>query len=238
MPKPWKRLLFGSILVASLAYGVARGTEKPDSTAPSLAVAEAELQVKDPDAAIKIVQVITANDPNNARAWRTLGAAWKEKRDWDQAARAYEKALAFDPGSVMTLYHLGAISALKGDKEKAFEWLGQAKATKKADFTGVAEDADLATLRSDPRFASLRPQPEDFTDPFVEKVKIIHEWDGEATNDQFGWIARNIGDVDGDEVPDFTTSAPTSSAGGKSAGRVYVYSTGTGKLLWQVDGQA
>jgi FG-GAP repeat protein len=82
------------------------------------------------------------------------------------------------------------------------------------------------------------PNKKELKTPFVEDVKIIHEWDGEAANDQFGWIARNMGDVDGDGVPDFVTSAPTSSAGGDHAGRVYVYSSRTGKLLWKVNGKA
>ncbi len=54
-----------------------------------------------------------------------------------------------------------------------------------------------------------------FENPFVEPVKILREWDGEAANDQFGWIARNIGDVDGDGVADMVTSAPTSNGGGE-----------------------
>src|SRR5262249_52020705 len=61
------------------------------------------------------------------------------------------------------------------------------------------------------------------------------EWDGEAANDQFGWIARSAGDVDGDGVPDVVTSAPTAR---KSAGRIYVYSTKTGARLWTADGIA
>jgi hypothetical protein len=69
-------------------------------------------------------------------------------------------------------------------------------------------------------------------------VKIIREWDGEKPNDQFGWIARNIGDVDGDGVADVVTSAPTSGKGGERAGRIYVYSTKSGKLLWTANGRA
>ena len=82
------------------------------------------------------------------------------------------------------------------------------------------------------------PARADFDAPFVEPVKIIREWDGEKPNDQFGWIARNIGDVDGDGVPDVVTSAPTSSRAGDKAGRIYVYSTKSGKLLWTADGHA
>ena len=69
-------------------------------------------------------------------------------------------------------------------------------------------DEDLAALRQDPRFPSILPSPADFERPFVESVKVLREWDGEAANDQFGWIARNIGDVDGDGVNDIVTSAP------------------------------
>ena len=86
--------------------------------------------------------------------------------------------------------------------------------------------------------APSAPTPADFANPFVEPVKVIREFDGEAANDQFGWIARDIGDVDGDGVHDFVTSAPTSGAAGKNAGRVYVYSSKSGALLWKADGAA
>lgn len=84
---------------------------------------------------------------------------------------------------------------------------------------------------------ALLPNPSvDFSFPFVEPVQILHEWRGEASNDQFGWIARDIGDVDGDGVHDFVTSAPTHRSNNSEAGRVYVYSTATGKELWHADG--
>jgi hypothetical protein len=100
--------------------------------------------------------------------------------------------------------------------------------------TEMSEDLHLAGLRKDPRFNSLLPTPADFEQPFVEPVRIIREWRGEAAGDQFGWIARNIGDVDGDGVADIVTSAPTH---GGHIGRIYVYSAGTGRLLWTADGQ-
>jgi len=74
-------------------------------------------------------------------------------------------------------------------------------------------------LKTDPRFRALLPTAADFAEPFVETVQVIREWDGEAANDQFGWIARVIGDVDGDGLPDIVTSAPTKSIGGDSSPR-------------------
>ena len=63
--------------------------------------------------------------------------------------------------------------------------------------------------------------------------KVLHEWDGDSENEWFGWIARNIGDVDSDGVNDVTTSGPVRDG---FAGDVCVYSGKTGKRLWSVSG--
>ena len=196
------------------------------------------LAAHDSSAAIKIMEEVTAREPKNGRNWRVVAAAYQQAKQFDKAIAANRTSLEVEPQFLSVLYNIGVIYALKGDLDHACEWLGKAKATHKVDMTGLTQDEDLAGLRKDPRFASLLPKPEDFKNPFVEEIKVIHEWDGEGTNDQFGWIARNMGDVDGDGVPDFVTSAPTNSAGGDHAGRVYVYSTRSGKLLWKVDGKA
>jgi hypothetical protein len=67
---------------------------------------------------------------------------------------------------------------------------------------------------------------------------VLREWRGENKGDQFGWIARDVGDLDGDGVHDVVTSAPTwgRTPDGSAPGRVYAYSSGGGALLWRVDG--
>ena len=95
----------------------------------------------------------------------------------------------------------------------------------------------LAAFKADPRFRALLPVPADFAQPFVEAVNVVREWDGEAANDQFGWIARKLGDVDGDGIADFVTSAPNNATGGENAGAIYVYSSRSGKLLWRANGE-
>ena len=45
-----------------------------------------------------------------------------------------------------------------------------------------------------------------------------------------------MGDVDGDGLGDVVTSAPRKDLDGATAGRVYVYSSKSGKLLWSRDG--
>jgi hypothetical protein len=210
---------------------------QPPAPPPGLPQAMARLQAQDPAGALAIAEQIIAREPGNARAWRVLGVAAKGTKDLDRAMAAFRKSLELDHANSTALYNIGVVYALKSDRDRAFEWLGKAKATHKIDMTQIQPDADLASLHDDPRFAALLPVPADFAAPFVEDVKILREWDGEAMNDQFGWIARPIGDVDGDSITDIVTSAPGTPGPGTTApGRVYLYSTKTGKLLWKVDG--
>jgi len=179
----------------------------------------------------------TAADPKTAREWRQAAAARRQAKDYDGAIAALQASLRLEPDSPTAMFALGAVYAAKGGTEHSLEWLTRARATRRVDMTQMEADNDLKSLVADARFAALLPTPEDFAQPFVEPVSVLREWDGEAMNDQFGWIARNIGDVDGDTIPDIVTSAPTKDIGGANAGRVYVYSTGTKRLLWSVDGQ-
>ena len=206
------------------------------ATHPGLAEGFAKLQAGDAAGALAIVEPITAREPKNARAWRVLGLAYIRTKQYDRALAAYSTALELEPNNPTALYNTGVVHALQGQKDAAFEWLARARSTGKVDITQIDGDNDLVSLKGDVRFAALLPTREEFAKPFVEPVKIIREWDGEAAGDQFGWIARNIGDVDGDHIPDVVTSAPTKDIGGANAGRIYVYSTRTGKLLWTADG--
>ncbi len=229
------RFVVGFVMLAfvGLVQSVS-GTEAP----ATLANAVGAFQSGDAAGAAKMLEAITEREPKNARAWGLLGTAYKSQKQWDKAAGAYRQALKADPTLVNPLYNLAAVYALKAEKDEAFKWLDKAKATGKADMTGLSQDDDFAAIRKDSRFAGYLPQADDFAHPFDEQVKVIREFDGEAANDQFGWIARKLGDIDGDGAMDFVTSAPNRSAGGKDAGRIYVYSSGTGKLLWKADGKA
>ena len=205
---------------------------------PTVGQAAGMMATNDFAGAAKILEQIVVREPGNGRAWRTLALANQQLKQWDRAIEANKRALDVEPENLTPYISLGAIYAAKGDKDQAFLWLSKARASRRVDMTQIETMPELATLKSDSRYAALHPTPADFADPFVEPVKIIREWDGEAANDQFGWIARNIGDVDGDGVPDVVTSAPSSNHGGNDAGRIYVYSTKSGKLLWTADGNA
>jgi hypothetical protein len=218
------------VLAASLLAG-----QSPEP--PTIAQAQARLQANDPSGAVKLLDAIVAATPDNPSAWQLLGTARKQLGDLDAALAAYEKARQVG-ASPQALYRIGAVYALKKDADQAFAWLTRARDSHNVDMTQMDADPDLASIRTDPRYRTLRPTDADFANPFVEPVTILREWRGERANDQFGWIARNIGDVDQDGVADVVTSAPTWGAAGASAGRIYVYSTGTGSLVWTADGQS
>lgn len=221
-------------LLAILAAPAQPGTPSGANSAATLEDAQQKLQDGQVRSALRLLERLTAREPGNARAWRALGGAALQRREYRRAIRAWQRAAAIEPDSPQVFYSLGSAYAAAHDAASAWQWLARARATHRYDMTQAAVDEHLATLRSDPRFAALLPQPSEFAAPFVERVRIIREWRGENPNDQFGWIARNIGDVDGDGVNDIVTSAPTHGAEG--AGRIYVYSTGRDRLLWSADG--
>jgi len=226
----------GFFLTLSILFSGCVSEQQSATPKPTLLDAMVRLQAKDATGAVKILDNVTSRQPRNGRAWRTLGLAQLQLKNLERSRDAFRRALVEDPGYPAPMLQLAVIAALRQNKDEAFDWLSKAKATRKVDMTQIEVTPELASLKDDARYKPLLPTRKDFEDPFVEPVKVMHEWDGERANDQFGWIARNIGDVDGDGIPDFVTSAPTNRAGGEDAGRIYVYSTQSGKLLWTADG--
>jgi hypothetical protein len=234
----WLARLLQGLALATLAIASAAASgEAARDQAKSLALATDALQNGKFREAIQLLSPAMPALATDASAWRSLGFAHLKLHESKEAQAAYAKSLALEPANVQPLFYLGVACAQIGEAEQAFGWFAKAKATRRVDMTQLAVEPDLAALRSDARYAALLPRPEEFADPFVEPVRIIREWDGEAAGDQFGWIARSVGDVDGDGAPDFVTSAPTRNIQGENAGRVYVYSGRTGNLLWSVDGK-
>ena len=227
--------LLVSILLFS--FGCSDTTSDPKASDRELEKAIELVQARDFAGAVVILNDITENQPDNARAWSLLGMSLHSMGFLDRALPAYLKATEFPDTAPDAMYNVACAYALKKDKEKAFEWLVKAQETGRVDMTKIEIDTNLEILKEDPRFKELLPKAEDFRDPFVEETRILQEWVGEAKGGAFGWIARNIGDVDGDGVNDVTTSAPNLEAGGVRSGRIYVYSGGTGELIWTQSGE-
>ena len=67
---------------------------------------------------------------------------------------------------------------------------------------------------------------------------ILHDHYAESANAQFGWVARALGDVDGDGITDYASTAPYQVVNGVPGGAVFVYSGKSGKLLYRKVGKA
>lgn len=224
----------------SIAFGPVAAQSAPGGPPPEVAAARAALQAGDADSAIRTLEAFFRRSPDAVLGRVLLGNAYRQKGDLDKALSAYMAVTQPRPARLQALFNAAGIHARRGNGDEAFGLLRQLKASGAFDMDSVRTNADFAKLRSDPRTDSVMFRPDDFRNPFVEPVKIIHEWIGEAKGDQFGWIARGIGDVDGDGASDVVASAPTYGSSGATdvngqpvgKGKVYVYSGRSGKLLW------
>ncbi|MEP7325264.1 MAG: FG-GAP-like repeat-containing protein [Gemmatimonadota bacterium] len=231
------RFATGSVLAFLFASVPTPLSGQTDTTA-SVPRAFALLQQSRYPEAVRMLETITARDSNTPRAWSLLGVARLRAGDLPGALNAELKATTFPATRPGALYNTGLIYGAMGQRDSAFAFLLHAKATGRVNMTQIGTDQDAAALKNDSRLAELYPTAAEFAHPFAEPVTILREWDGEAQGDQFGWIARDAGDLDGDGIHDVTTSAPSSGAGGAMSGRVYAYSTASGKLLWMNTGAA
>jgi len=225
-------ILFAGLLLASAS--TAR------SQPPAVARAQAALQAGQADSAIRELEAFFRENPDATVGRLILGNAWRQKGDTAKALAAYAAVTTPLPARIAARFNATSLILAQGRVDEAFDSLSALKHTGAFDMDVLRTAPAFERIRSDPRFESLMFHPEDFTDPFVEPVRIIHEWVGETKGDQYSWIARGIGDTDGDGVSDIVTSAPTFGANGRPAGpgKIYVYSGRSGKLLWSKVGSA
>lgn len=98
----------------------------------------------------------------------------------------------------------------------------------------LATDPDLVRLKDDERYARVLPELLEGEDAFAEEgVRVLRTWKGEGAGDQYGWVTRRVGDLDGDGVCDFASTAPTANG---ARGRTYVISSRTGEELFRTEG--
>jgi len=234
-----RRLVRACLVLATAAVATPAGAQTPDPEVQrALQAAQGSIASGDFAAARAELEKLTHAHPDNGLAWALLGYSLRSLEDFPAAVAAYEKAVPLRPRAGGTLLQGAMAQAQAGHVDRAFDWLARARAAG-TDVTAVDLDPAADALRGDARYASLFPTDAEYGDPFVEPARILQEWRGEEKGDQFGWIARDIGDVDGDGIHDVVTSAPTwgSRPDGNAAGRVYAYSSRTGALLWKADGR-
>jgi len=220
------------MLVSISSQAIAQGP--PSGAPPEVTRAQAALTAGHVDSAIVVLEDFFRRNPAAVTGRLLLGNAYRQKGDLDKAIVSYGLVKQPRPARLQAVFSIAGIQASRGRTDEALDSLRVLKQSGAFDMDLVQTTPGFETLRQDPRVASVLFQPEDFVRPFVEPVRVINEWTGETKGDQFSWIARGIGDVDGDRVSDVVTSAPTFGANGQPSGpgKVYVYSGRSGTLLW------
>src|ERR1051325_8903497 len=84
--------------------------------------------------------------------WYDKGNRYLQKRQYERAIAAYEKAVETNDKPAKAAYNAACAYSLQNDRDHAFEWLGKAVDLGYADADHYIEDSDLDPLRSDPRF--------------------------------------------------------------------------------------
>lgn len=181
-----------------------------------------------------ILTKVVEQFPQSGAGWMQLGHARHFQGKLDSALEAHLKAAEFAQFKPVALYNVACVHALRKDTDKAVAALQQAVSAGFAERVTFATDPDLDSIRKDPRVAHILPFLTTVKDLFVEPAKILHAFTGEGANHEFGWAARRAGDVDGDKAIDVVITAPSFARG---AGKIYVYSSRTGKLLFSRVGQ-
>ncbi|MEP6574604.1 MAG: FG-GAP-like repeat-containing protein [Gemmatimonadota bacterium] len=230
MPLPFVRTAVVRLPLLLLLFPLTAMAQQP---ANRLAEAQRMVAAGQPDSALPVLRALLQDEPKNGRAWLLLGATHRALGQTDSAVDAYQHAIGFPRAKPIAVGALFALSVQAHQMDAAATWFEQLRSSASTDLSGLAADTSLHILHDDARFASLFPDRITFEPPFVEPVRIIQEWRGASRGDEFGWIARPIGDVDGDKVTDVAVTAPQNAPYGATNGLVYLFSSRKGKLLWK-----
>lgn len=98
---------------------------------------------------------LTELDPKNGHAWHMAGFTLHMDGKLDEALPFHVKATEFPQSRPVASYNVACVHALKGDKEKAFEWLGKAVEAGFTNLEHITNDPDMDPLHADPRWEKL-----------------------------------------------------------------------------------
>lgn len=118
--------------------------------------ADAAVQAGNFDIAAATFRKITDANPKDGDAWHMLGYSLHAGGKLDEALPIHEKAAQFPGSAPAASYNVACVHALKGRPDEAFAWLDKAITAGFNDTKLLAEDADLASLRADERFAKVQ----------------------------------------------------------------------------------
>ncbi len=88
--------------------------------------------------------------------WYSRGMSFHRRERYDEAIAAFQKAIEAGYREDAASYNIACGYALKGDRDKAFEWLHRAEEAGFDVASYLGHDDDLDGLRGDPRWKALK----------------------------------------------------------------------------------
>ncbi len=166
-------------LVLVLAHGTPgqAGGRKPED---ALSQARERLAAGDAAGARGLLETLVGREPGRREAWLDLGRLAHQTGDFARAAEAYERALELRR-DWQAMYNAACAYARLGQAERAWAWLEAAADTGSLGVALLEGDADLAGLRTQPRFARLRERAARASEPcrFQPESNQFDFWLGE-----------------------------------------------------------
>jgi tetratricopeptide (TPR) repeat protein len=126
-------------------------------SAPEMtAWAEPNLQAEQPTPQAAGFVKASRKHPKNGGDWYSRGMELHNERRYDEAIAAFAHAIEEGTRVDAATYNIACGYALKGDAERAVEWLRKSLAEGFELSSYIDKDDDLDGVRSDPRFVELR----------------------------------------------------------------------------------
>ena len=98
--------------------------------------------------------ILAVPKAGSGSSWYGRGMRHHEDGEYDEAIAAFQKSIELGYRVDASAYNIACGYALKGDKDRAFEWLGKAAAYG-FDVESYLSDDDLESLHADPRWKDV-----------------------------------------------------------------------------------
>jgi len=112
------------------------------------------------DAASAYAQVVRTQR-NDGEAWFRLGFSLHASKQYSESVPAYRRAIELKYSPLISYYNIACAYALAGDRERALAALEEAVAKGYNTTDQIEQDADLASVRDDPRYSAAVRRSED-----------------------------------------------------------------------------
>jgi cytochrome c-type biogenesis protein CcmH/NrfG len=174
----------------------------PDAPQPNYILALIARSEGRAEEALPFVRKVLEKDPRDLGANVTLGQAYLQMRQFEEAAAAFRVALAAEPYNVSAAYNLGVALTRSGKREEGREAMVRFQKLRDSAYKSALGSNYLEQGRYAEALASTGAEPE-MADPKTPPASFVEKEEMQA-----GASTLVLADLDGDETLDAVTAGP------------------------------